>query len=58
VSETKIRYLYFSSLHTKGVFRVGTQARFLPGVLYEKRWEQNITDFRREMNIEEPPSLK
>jgi ubiquinone biosynthesis protein Coq4 len=23
-------------------------------VLYEKRWEQNITDFRREMNIEEP----
>lgn len=37
--------------------RVGTEARFLPGVYYEKRWDQDIAEFRREMNIEEPPSL-
>lgn len=35
--------------------RVGTEASFLPGVHYEARWEQDITDFRREMNIAEPP---
>jgi hypothetical protein len=37
--------------------RVGSEARFLPGVYYEKRWEQDINDFRREMNIEEPPII-
>jgi len=37
---------------------VGSSARFLPGIRYEKRWDQNIVEFRTEVNISDPPSLK
>jgi len=37
---------------------VGGKARFLPGVYYEQRWDQNIAEFRKEIGIPEPPSLK
>jgi len=37
---------------------VGGSAKFLPGIYYEKRWDQNIVEFRNEFNIREPPSLK
>eukprot|EP00095_Tigriopus_kingsejongensis_P001357 snap_masked-scaffold1322_size48131-processed-gene-0.7 protein:Tk01357 transcript:snap_masked-scaffold1322_size48131-processed-gene-0.7-mRNA-1 annotation:"hypothetical protein DAPPUDRAFT_230099" len=35
--------------------RVGTNSEFLLGVFYERRWEQDLDDFRREMNIEPRP---
>jgi len=36
---------------------VGTGARFLPGIYYEQRWDQNIEDFRAEMKIPPIPKL-
>lgn len=36
---------------------VGTGARFLPGIYYEQRWDQNIDDFRAEMKIPPIPKL-
>ena len=37
---------------------VGTNAKFLPGVYYEQRWEQNIEEFRTEMRIPDIPKLQ
>ncbi|XP_050359147.1 ubiquinone biosynthesis protein COQ4 homolog, mitochondrial [Nymphalis io] len=31
--------------------KTGNNAKFLQGIYYEKRWEQNINDFHKEMNI-------
>jgi len=36
---------------------VGTNAKFLPGVYYEQRWDQNIEEFRNEMRIPEIPKF-
>lgn len=36
---------------------VGTNAKFLPGVYYEQRWDQNIEDFRAEIRIPDIPKL-
>ena len=36
---------------------VGTNAKFLPGVYYEQRWDQKIDDFRAEMRIPDIPKL-
>ncbi len=38
--------------------RVGTEASFLMCIYFERRWEQQLDDFRREMNIEPPPKYK
>ena len=38
--------------------RVGTEAKFLMCAYFEQRWEQQMEDFRREMNIEPPPTYK
>ena len=38
-------------------FSVGTNAKFLPGVYYEQRWDQKIDDFRAEMRIPDIPKL-
>jgi ubiquinone biosynthesis protein Coq4 len=32
-------------------------AKFLLNIYYEKRWEQDISDLRRELRIEPPPVL-
>jgi len=36
---------------------VGTNAKFLPGVYYEQRWDQKIDYFRAEMRIPDIPKL-
>lgn len=35
--------------------RCGKQAKFLMSVYFEKHWERNVSDLRKELNIEEPP---
>nr|XP_055056984.1 ubiquinone biosynthesis protein COQ4 homolog, mitochondrial isoform X1 [Misgurnus anguillicaudatus] len=35
--------------------RSGTRARCILSIFYERRWEQNLHDLRRELNIEPPP---
>ncbi|XP_077593123.1 ubiquinone biosynthesis protein COQ4 homolog, mitochondrial isoform X2 [Stigmatopora nigra] len=35
--------------------RNGQQARCVLSIFYEKRWEQNLEDLRRELNIQPPP---
>ncbi|KAL5013094.1 hypothetical protein ScPMuIL_011645 [Solemya velum] len=35
--------------------RNGRQAKFLMGVYYEKHWEQDLDELRRDLNIEPPP---
>lgn len=37
--------------------RVGTNAKFLMNVFYEKRWEQDVGDLRRELLIEPRPII-
>lgn len=37
--------------------RVGSNAKFLMNVYYEKRWEQDVKDLRRELRIEPPPII-
>lgn len=54
--QTKQREKYLDVL--PWAVSVGNSAKFLPAVYYEKRWDQNIHEFRREMNIRDPPSLK
>jgi len=36
--------------------RVGLQAKLFTSIYFEERWEQDLADFHREMNIEPPPS--
>ena len=33
----------------------GARARFLLNIYYERRWEQDIAEFRKEFNISLPP---
>ena len=35
----------------------GAEAKFLLNIYYEERWEQDISDFRREFNISLPPTV-
>lgn len=41
--------------HLWWAIRNGLQARKMMCVYFEKHWEQPIEDFRKELNIEEPP---
>ena len=36
---------------------VGSNAKFFMNVYFEKRWEQDITDLRRELRIPPPPAI-
>eukprot|EP00096_Caligus_rogercresseyi_P008472 TRINITY_DN2731_c0_g1_i2.p1 TRINITY_DN2731_c0_g1~~TRINITY_DN2731_c0_g1_i2.p1 ORF type:complete len:229 (-),score=63.31 TRINITY_DN2731_c0_g1_i2:125-811(-) len=40
------------------IARTGSEARLLMAVYFEKRWEQDIKDFRAEMRIQPPPVYK
>ena len=54
-----VRTLFLSKdLEHNSQFRVGRDAKFLPGIYYEERWDQDILEFRKEINIKHPPSLK
>ncbi|GBP55497.1 Ubiquinone biosynthesis protein COQ4 homolog, mitochondrial [Eumeta japonica] len=46
----KHRHLYLK-YYLPWAIKTGINARFLQGIYYEKRWDQNIDDFHREMNI-------
>ncbi|CAH2100095.1 unnamed protein product [Euphydryas editha] len=46
----KHRQLYLK-LYLPWAIRTGNNAKFMQGIYYEKRWEQNIVDFHKEMNI-------
>ena len=35
--------------------RCGMQAKFLMSVYFEKHFERNVSDLRKELNIEDPP---
>ena len=35
----------------------GAETKFLLNIYYEERWEQDISDFRREFNISLPPTI-
>ena len=35
----------------------GTEAKFLLNIYYEKRWEQDINEFRKEFNITIAPKV-
>jgi ubiquinone biosynthesis protein COQ4 len=48
--KTKHRKLY-SEQYLPWALRVGTEANYLQSVYYEKRWEQPLDDFYKEMNI-------
>lgn len=39
------------------VVKVGTESEFFMNVHYEQRWEQDIEEFREEMNVPTPPKL-
>ena len=41
--------------HLWWALRVGRDAKFLMNIYYEHHWEKAMDQFRREMNIEEPP---
>ncbi|CAG9575683.1 unnamed protein product [Danaus chrysippus] len=46
----KHRQLYLNH-YLPWAIRTGKNAQFLQGIYFEKRWDQNIDDFHREMNI-------
>ncbi|XP_059047448.1 ubiquinone biosynthesis protein COQ4 homolog, mitochondrial [Achroia grisella] len=46
----KHRQLYLK-FYLPWAIRTGSNAKFLQGIYFEKRWEQNIEDFHKEMNI-------
>lgn len=36
--------------------RCGRQAKFLMSIYFEKHWERNVSDLRKELNLEDPPT--
>ncbi|XP_049887209.1 ubiquinone biosynthesis protein COQ4 homolog, mitochondrial [Pectinophora gossypiella] len=44
------RHLYLQ-YYLPWAIRTGNNAKFLQGIYYEKRWEQDIDEFHKEMNI-------
>lgn len=38
--------------------RVGTEAKMFLNVYFEKRWEQDMDQFREELNYVRPPEMK
>ncbi|XP_045455612.1 ubiquinone biosynthesis protein COQ4 homolog, mitochondrial [Melitaea cinxia] len=46
----KHRQLYLKK-YLPWAIQTGNNAKFMQGIYYEKRWEQNIDDFYKEMNI-------
>ncbi|XP_050389541.1 ubiquinone biosynthesis protein COQ4 homolog, mitochondrial [Patella vulgata] len=48
------RQKYFTT-YLPWAIKCGSSAKFLMAVYYEKHWEQDLQEFRRELNIIEPP---
>jgi len=47
--------LYLNS-HLQWAVRNGLNARPIMNIFYEKHWEQPLSEFRRFMKIDEPPT--
>ncbi|XP_063409180.1 ubiquinone biosynthesis protein COQ4 homolog, mitochondrial-like [Mytilus trossulus] len=47
----------YLSTYLPWAIRCGTNSKFLMAVYWEKHWEQNLTDLRKELNIEPAPVL-
>ncbi|XP_030022664.2 ubiquinone biosynthesis protein COQ4 homolog, mitochondrial [Manduca sexta] len=48
---TKHRQMYLK-YYLPWAIKTGNNAKFLQGIYFEKRWDQDIDDFHKEMNIE------
>ncbi|CAK1548333.1 unnamed protein product [Leptosia nina] len=48
--KTKHRQLYLKE-YLPWAIKIGNEAKFMQGIYFEKRWDQDINDFHKEMNI-------
>jgi len=48
----------YQQLYLPWALRTGSTSKFLMNVYYEKRWEQNIYDLRKELRIDDLPNQK